>query len=512
MRRRAFLPFAFAYAVVTLQSVARAASVHDFERPGPYAQPSLVAEAVSVADGGATRESGEVVIQYSATAAATAAAAGDGLPLVVFLFPIHGFPFNAWRNLLSSIIRALCSHGFAVLTPRRIGAGARAISGGLFPGASSTASGMDLREIATRYLNFMTHAVEYVADLATSARLGADVDVGAIGFAGFSVGGALAQYTAQRVDAQMPGRVTCVFAIAPTIGTEDISADNDDVGAQLFHTFAASMSIPTVFVAGIDDRMGGYRDSALYYRDSVAPRVRIVAGSGATHCHAVIPMSECDLALGTRGLDALDGVVGAATLTYYLRRADDARYAAQRAVAEEIIWRDGLREIETSRAPLVPANQRWTVDAVERAPEIAVRLNEYSMSAPVAPGAAEIIAIVESTIVDGACAPNVSVDAPEGLLADVEQLNAREFAVRVRWIDFQFDARRRGRGRAFGGDTSAFMAPFNRVMQTMRTVSSAFGPRAPPPPRRAVTVTARHGCVRGGAASAVVFVNQPIAL
>ena len=506
MRRARRLIRAITYAAIV--QCALAASVHDFEQPGPFAQPTLASDAVAIADGGAAREAGELVIQYSATAAA--AATSEGLPLVVFLFPIHGFPFNAWRNLLGGLIRTLCSHGFAVATPRRIGVGARAFSGGLFPGASSTANGMDLREIATRYVNFMTHAVEYVADLAQTGSLAAPVDARLIGFAGFSVGGALTQYTAQRVDARMPGRVACVLAIAPTIGSEDVNDVNDDIGAQLYQAFAASMTIPTVFVAGVNDRMGGYRDSALYYRDSHAPRVRVIAGSGATHCHAVVPMSECDVTLGTRGVDVLDGILASAMMSLYLRSADDPRYAAQRAVAEDIIWRDGLRELESSRGTLVPANRRWTVDAIERSPEISLALNDYSVSAPVAPASVEIIAVVESTLVafDGAgssCAPRVSVtDVPDGLNAWVEQLNAREFAIRVQWIDIRSETGRRGRSRsgAFVNDA------FNFVMQTM-SVSSSFGPRAAPP-RRAVTVTAQHGCVNAGVAAAVVFVNQPL--
>jgi hypothetical protein len=137
-------------------------------------------------------------------------------------------------------------------------------------------------------------------------------------------------------------------------------------------------------------------------------------------------------------------------------------------------------------------------------------LNDYSVSAPVAPASVEIIAVVESTLVvlDGAgasCVPRVSVtDVPDGLNAWVEQLNAREFAIRVQWIDIRSETGRRGRNRsgAFVNDA------FNFVMQTMG-VSSSFGPRAAPP-RRAVTVTARHGCVNAGVAAAVVFVNQPL--
>lgn len=510
----------FTFASLIHVALASSFTLNNFGSPGPYSQPAVASVAVSIAQGGASREAGEVVIQYSSTALATP---GERLPLVVFLFPIHGFPFNAWRNLMAPIIRTLTSNGFAVMTPRQIGVGSRVIAGGIFPGQSQTPSGIDLREMATRYINFMTHAVEYVADMSTSDpsfALRSALDTSRIGTMGFSVGGALSQYVAQMIDARMPGRVVCEFAMAPTVGAENLN-DLNEIGAQLFAQFSKSMTIPTVFVAGANDGMGGNRDSALYYRDSAAPRVRIIAGSGATHCHAIVPMSECDLTVGTRGIDVLDGVVAHALFTLYLR-PNSNQFAEQRRLAESIIWGDGLREMESSRSPSVALapNRAWTVDAIERAPEIRVTLNQYSISAPLAPAHAELIAVVESSIEDTECEVSVSAEAPQGMSVWVERQNAREFAVKFQWFDYRAAPVRAGRladimSRAMQTMQTTLQTTLQTVRMSSRSpeVTSEFGPNefAPraAPPRNVVVVTARHECARGGVAKAQLYVNQP---
>ena len=122
-------------------------------------------------------------------------------------------------------------------------------------------------------------------------------------------------------------------------------------------------AVPTIFVAGEDDQMGGLHDSGLYYEQSRAPRVRVIAGNGATHCHAIVPMSQCEN--GSRGVQRLDAVMAHAAATLYLR-PDAPEWRLRKSLARDIVWGDGLRDIERERGPFLPLATTWSA-AVERA-------------------------------------------------------------------------------------------------------------------------------------------------
>ena len=484
-------------------TVANAASLNAFGQDGPYEF-----DAVTVAlPSASAREGGEIVVTYPT-------GTDEPAPLVLFMFPIHGFPFTTWRTLMANVIRALVSNGFAVATPASIDPnGNRPIQGGMFPGTTSTVSGIDLREMATRYLNFFTHASRYLVDLAQSDpsfALHGKLDTSRIGTMGFSVGGALSQYLAQRLDAELPGRVVAEVALAPTIGTEVPFTGVDDIGAELFREFASSMTVPTVFVTGENDGMGGLRDSAIYYDQSRAPRVRVIAGNGATHCHAVVPMSECDLVQGTRGLQSLDSIIAHAMMTLYLR-PDTPRWREERELATEIIWRDGLEALHAQTVtPLAPPNRAWEIRKVERDPELSLTMNVYSVAAPLAPQSVELIAVVRSSSRADDIYDEVQVtveNVPVGIEATVTRLSPTEFGVDVRWTTVP--------QRARGAQTRQFLGNLLNVRMPNRRsqVSSEFGPRAgfAAPSRGVLTIRAKHACARSGFAFADVFVNQPYA-
>ena len=194
--------------------VARAeTTLSSFGQTGPYA--STRTATVAVPRVSSSTEAGEIFIQYPAGAVVEC-------PLIIFMFPIHGFPFATWRGLLSTVISSLVSNGFCVASPVAVDPdGARPIRGGMFPGTAFTLTGMDLRTIATRYLNFMTHASRYLIERVESDpgfALANVVSVERVGCMGFSVGGALSQYLAQRLSSDRI--VGMEVAFAPTIGSE----------------------------------------------------------------------------------------------------------------------------------------------------------------------------------------------------------------------------------------------------------------------------------------------------
>ena len=484
-------------------TVANAASLNAFGQDGLFEFDTVTVAIPSAS----AREGGEIVVTHPT------GVMDEPAPLVLFMFPIHGFPFSTWRTLMANVIRALASNGFAVATPASIDPnGNRPIQGGMFPGTTSTVSGIDLREMATRYLNFFTHASRYLVDLAQSDpsfALHGKLDTSRIGTMGFSVGGALSQYLAQRLDAELPGRVVAEVALAPTIGTEVPFTGVDDIGAELFREFASSMTVPTVFVAGENDGMGGLRDSAIYYDQSRAPRVRVTAGNGATHCHAIVPMSECDLVQGTRGLQSLDSIIAHAMMTLYLR-PDTPRWRDERELATEIIWRDGLEALHAQTVtPLAPPNRAWEIRKVERDPELSLTMNAYSVAAPLAPQSVELIAVVRSSSRADECDEvQVTVEnVPVGIEAPVTRLSPTEFGVDVRWTTVP--------QRARGAQTRQFLGNLLNARSNRRPVqvSSEFGPRVgfAAPSRSVLTIQAKHACVRSGFAFADVFVNQPYA-
>lgn len=513
---RAYVFVALTITCLCAAHVAHAGTLEDFGRVGAYETSSVT---LGVPSGGAGEEAGEIVLDYPI-------GAGDQAPLVVFCFPIHGFPFVAWRRLLAPILQALVTNGFAVASPSTVGLGVRQIRGGLFPGTESTASGMDLREIATRYLNFMTHGTRYLVDrVENDPSFAAHPNTARIGIVGFSVGGAMAQYLSQTLDkTALPGRVSVVVALAPTIGSE-APFSGDDIGAQLFQTYSIN-TVPTFYVAGENDSMGGLRDSKLYYTRSTVPRVRIIAGNGATHCHAIVPMSECDLLAGTRGVHALDAVVTHAAMTYYLL-PDASYWREKRARALDILWRDGLRDLASGLPVATPLGSRWDVASIERVPEISLVLNQYSITAPLAPSSLEVIAIVTSSLFDECEEVDVFVvDAPVGIQANARRVSKREFAVDVSWttvpprprpslLDRAFGRRRLLWGRSPWGSGGPAPAAFPGAalpglsLPTLPGADVLMGRGSRAPPSAAVTIGARHACVRAGHAFATVFVNLP---
>ena len=89
--------------------VARAeTTLSSFGQTGPYA--STRTATVAVPRVSSSTEAGEIFIQYPAGAVVEC-------PLIIFMFPIHGFPFATWRGLLSTVISSLVSNGFCVASP-----------------------------------------------------------------------------------------------------------------------------------------------------------------------------------------------------------------------------------------------------------------------------------------------------------------------------------------------------------------------------------------------------------
>ena len=491
-----------------------------FDSPGRYGE-SAATLTVNV-PGGNAYEGGELVINHP-----FAAVAGERFPVVFFMFPVHGFPFTVWRTLLAPVIRSLTSHGFAVATPNVIGAESRrVITGGIFPGAQTTVSGIDLREIATRYVNFMTHAVRYVDDLASRDRATVDfIDPRRVGLMGYSVGGALAHYVALRLEHALPRKVACVIAFAPTIGSDDpFDPSSDDIGAELFRELidAPPAGVPTIYVAGEKDGMGGLRDSGVYFSHIRAPRVRVIAGEDATHCHAIAPMSECDVVAGTRGLQRLDSIVALTALTLYARPPTDD--PTRRELAKRILWYDeGLRALQSQISPATPASRRWSVRRVERQAEISLRADAYSIVAPLAPRETTFsVSARASTHADDCVVSDLRVESPVELGAAVERVGDGDFVVGVSWMTVPT---RNRPSNSLG--SSALRRLFNSVWTRVASASSGsrdagddededvprveseFGARATSPARSSIAIEASSACERTGYASASVFVNQP---
>jgi len=490
-------------AVLTLATcvlVARAeTTLSSFGQTGPYATTRTATVAVPRVS--SSREAGELFIQYPAGAVIEC-------PLIVFMFPIHGFPFTTWRGLLSTVISTLVSNGFAVATPVAVDPdGARPIRGGMFPGTAVTASGIDLREMVTRYLNFMTHASTYLIERVESDpgfALRDAVSVQRMGCAGFSVGGALSQYLAQRLS----DRVAMEVAFAPTIGSEEPFTATDDIGAELFREYAASAVVPTIFVVGEDDDMGGLRDSGLYYTQSRAPKLQVIAGNGATHCHAIVPMSQCEN--GSRGAQRLDAVMAHAAATLYLR-PDTPEWRLRKEFARDIIWGDGLRDIERERGdvrgPLAQATT-WSVAAVKRAPAVTLEMTRSVIVAPLAPRSVTVVARVRSTHALTSACGDVEVvvaRAPAELDASATRIDADAFEVTVRWRTVP--SRERARER----EALERRALFERVSRFFRDLLASRGTFVPAPASATVTLQARHACPEAGYAFAHLVVEQPYA-
>jgi len=492
---------AVALALAACGLVARAeTTLSSFGQTGPYATTRTATVAVPRVS--SSREAGELFIQYPAGAVIEC-------PLIVFMFPIHGFPFTTWRGLLSTVISTLVSNGFAVATPVAVDPdGSRPIRGGMFPGTAVTASGIDLREMVTRYLNFMAHASTYLIERVESDpgfALRDAVSVQRVGCAGFSVGGALSQYLAQRLTSD---RVAMEVAFAPTIGSEDPFTATDDIGAELFREYATSAVAPTIFIAGEDDDMGGLRDSGIYYAQSRAPRVRVIAGNGATHCHAIVPMSQCEN--GSRGVQRLDAVMAHAAATLYLR-PNTPEWRLRKELARDIVWGDGLRDIERERGdvrgPLAQATT-WSVAAVERAPAVTLEMTRSVVVAPLAPRSVTVTARVRSTHALTTACGDVEVAvarAPAELDASTTRIDADAFEVTVRWRTVP--ARERARER----ETPERRALFERVSRFYRDLLASRGTFVPAPASATVTLRARHACPEAGYAFAHLVVEQPYA-
>ena len=469
--------------------IARAeTTLSSFGQTGPYA--STRTATVAVPRVSSSTEAGEIFIQYPAGAVVEC-------PLIIFMFPIHGFPFATWRGLLSTVISSLVSNGFCVASPVAVDPdGARPIRGGMFPRTAFTLTGMNLRTIATRYLNFMTHASRYLIERVESDpgfALANVVSVERVGCMGFSVGGALSQYLAQRLSSDRI--VGMEVAFAPTIGSED-PFSGDDVGAELFREYAATAAVPTVFVAGEDDQMGGLHDSGLYYAQSRAPRVRVIAGNGATHCHAIVPMSQCEN--GSRGVQRLDAVMAHAAATLYLR-PDAPEWRLRKSLARDIVWGDGLRDIERERGPFLPLATTWSAAAVERAPELTLAFDRTVVVAPLAPRSVTVKARVRSTSACGDVEVT-AVNAPTELDASGTRIDADAFEVTLRWVTVPARARAR---RALFERVPEFMPEVFRDLLTSRTTFF--------PASATVTMQARHACPEAGYAFASLVVNQPYA-
>lgn len=506
------IPRAFAYGYL---GNSRDAGYDVFDSPGRYGETAATLT-VNV-PGGNAYEGGELVINHP-----IATVAGERFPLVYFMFPVHGFPFTVWRTLLAPVIRSLVSHGFAVGTPSTIGADERrVITGGVFPGAQTTVSGIDLREIATRYVNFMTHACVYVDNLASSNGATIDfIDSRRVGLMGYSVGGALVHYVALRLEHVLPKKVACVVAFAPTIGSDEpFNPSSDDIGAELFRELinAPPAGVPTIYVAGEKDGMGGLRDSGIYFSHIRAPRVRFIAGEDATHCHAIAPMSECDVVAGTRGLQRLDSIVALAAMTLYARPPSDID-PNRRELAKRIIWYDhGLRALQSQISPATPASRRWSVRRVEREPDIRIRADAYAIVAPLAPREATFSVSVRAPAYADDCTAvsDLRMESPVELGSSVERVGDEEFVVGVSWMTVP--TRNRPSGSS-GALRQFFSSMWTRVAsassrddqdEDVPRVESVVGARATSPARSAIAIEASSACERTGFASVDVFVNQP---
>ena len=508
------IPRAFAYGRL---GNSRDAGYDVFDSLGRYGETAATLT-VNV-PGGNAYEGGELVINHP-----IATVAGERFPLVYFMFPVHGFPFTVWRTLLAPVIRSLTSHGFAVATPNVIGADERrVITGGVFPGAQTTVSGIDLREIATRYVNFMTHACVYVDNLASHDGSTIDfIDSRRVGLMGYSVGGALVHYVALRLEHVLPKKIACVVAFAPTIGSDEpFNPSSDDIGAELFRELinAPPAGVPTIYIAGEKDGMGGLRDSGIYFSHIRAPRVRVIAGEDATHCHAIAPMSECDVVAGTRGLQRLDSIVALAAMTLYARPPSDTD-PNRRELAKRIIWYDDvLRALQSRISPATPASRRWSVRRVEREPDIRIRADAYAIVAPLAPREATFSVSVRAPAYADDCAvSDLRVESPVELGSSVERVSDEEFVVGVSWMTVPT---RNRPSESSGALRQFFSSMWTRVVSASSSrddqdqdedvprVESEFGARATSPARTAIAIEASSACERTGFASVDVFVNQP---
>lgn len=501
----------------SLTSSVNAAVLEDFGVEGPFDVGSL---ALTVPSRGAGEETGELFLDYPIDA-------GSPAPLVVFALPIHGFTFALWRRLLAPVIRTLVTNGFAVAQPSAFGSSAaREFSGGLFPGTTSS-NGMDLREIVTRYLNFMTHASRHLNELVESDiafEASGILSTERVGVVGFSVGGAIAQYLAQVLDASViPGRVSAVVALAPTSGS-DVPFTGSDIGAELFQEFftdrARFSPIPTFYIAGERDGMGGLRDAGYYFDRSTAPRVLVTAGNGATHCHAIVPMSECDVIAGTRGVHLLDAIVAHAAMTAYLL-PELPYWREKRELARDILWGEGLRTLADGVLPSTPVGERWAIADVLREPGISLELSDFSIVAPLDPEAVEVYAVTTSTLRD--VAPECEdielfvVDAPVGIKVETRRMNPYEFSVRLSWTTVPPRARpRAGRSRrqllfrdVNFDELRDMLGIFRMNPRRLGRAAAATGTRRSTAPRRDVIIGARHACARSGFAFATVRVSLP---
>ena len=91
-------------------TVANAASLNAFGQDGLFEFDTVTVAIPSAS----AREGGEIVVTHPT------GVMDEPAPLVLFMFPIHGFPFSTWRTLMANVIRALASNGFAVATPASI--------------------------------------------------------------------------------------------------------------------------------------------------------------------------------------------------------------------------------------------------------------------------------------------------------------------------------------------------------------------------------------------------------
>ena len=276
--------------------------------------------------------------------------------LVAFVHPLYGSTMEQWVSRNDAFLRHLASHGYVVITslwiPGECGlAGVSAVDGvtqcsGLPPGNYPL-------DMYLRSARHMQRAIQYVnrGNVPWLKRNEGGAAFPAVGVVGYSVGGALAAWLAERGHLQpfMSTPIDAVVALAPTVGRPQGNGARN-----LFVN--ASNSVPHLIIVGSNDNMGGRDGTKVLYQElRKAPRVAVELSS-STHCFVPYPLaSECGLRSGQQQRAARHHTV--AFLDNYLKR-DSTR--------GNLVWGDDLLRAPGAEVASVGRNPSMSVQLEDR--------------------------------------------------------------------------------------------------------------------------------------------------
>ena len=308
-------------------------------------------------------------------------------PLVAFVHPLYGSTLEQWVSRNDALLRHMASHGYVVLTslwvPGECGIAGVSAADGVTP-CSGLPPGQYPLETYLRVARHTERVLKYVNGGNVGWLKGAGGGDGrsafpSIGIVGYSVGGALAAWLAERAHHQPTAttRVDAVVALAPTVGRDEAAGGNGARG--LFVN--VSNAVPHLILVGNEDGMGGRDGTKVLYTESRnAPRVAVEL-VGATHCFVPFPLaSECGLMSGRQQRSARWMTV--AFLNNYLK--DDPTHTPF-VWGEDLIRAPGSRIASVGRDPAL-AVRGDPREVLMRANETrTVRLNVRSAGAPPPP-------------------------------------------------------------------------------------------------------------------------------